>query len=230
MWYGDLGINGKRLEEYTTSLLYQIFVDIGVRDGISSKIFIEKAKRIDGVVYGIDFDRRRADKFQDVPFYHFIHADSVTIGKWWPKAYRPDFIMVDSTHMFPITICELYYWWPLLKVNGVIAFHDTCWPEGKKEICGDKIYDRVDDALKVFFDTETLNYENKYVKMETFSESWGMTFITKKSEYDFADLNMNYRLWTGWFQERAYILKAQSGDSEDWHLQCSALCEMEIMP
>ena len=43
-------------------------------------------------------------------------------------------------------MCELYYWWDLLEVGGMMGFHDTNWEDGRCDVWCGKSYAPVDEV------------------------------------------------------------------------------------
>ncbi len=207
-----------------------ILVDVGVYQGKSSLLMINKSNQDNNKVYGIDpmpyFNCSH-------PKYTYIKDDSVKIGKEWANG-PVDLVFFDSVHAEEQVLCELFYWWELIKEGGYGIFHDTSWEgyvhkpghhaAGKMPGNSRKGYDSYggidwgtpDKAVNRFFnvnlspDFRDINndsiqfiYEDEYIKVETNFDSLGMTFIKKKKNFDYKP---NVEDWDGIFKKREILL------------------------
>ena len=187
----DLGKNAYVLHDFVKEKKNSIFVDIGVRDGYSSAIFALDTKENNNTVYGIDvnFNNLKVDLLENKTYFQ-IEGDSSTIGKYAEiqDLKEVDCIFVDSLHVREQVLCELYYWFPRLKDGGTVIFHDSHWPEDKKDKTGGKTWNRVDDAIKDFFGLKVLeDYKDDNIEIKCYPDSWGMTFVTVKDVKNFVD-------------------------------------------
>ena len=111
-----------------------------------------------------------------------------SIVKYWNKKISGLFI--DTFHIKEQVLTELYFWYPHIIEGGFIAFHDTNWPNDKNDTYGDIVWDRVEDAIKYFFNVNNLNYEDNFIKMSNYPESWGMTIVEIKNKKNYIlDIN-----------------------------------------
>lgn len=182
----DLGKNANILHDHISGKKDSVFVDLGVRDGFSSAILSLNSKKNRNKIYGVDvtFTNFKSD-FVAGENYLQLEGDSSTIGKYVDieDLNSIDTLFVDSLHVREQVLCELYYWVPRLKKGGTIVFHDSHWPEGKQDQSGGKNWNRVDEAIKDFFGLDTLeDYEDDIIKVSCYPSSWGMTFVTIKSD------------------------------------------------
>ena len=84
-------------------------------------------------------------------------------------------------------MCELYFWWDLVRAGGVIGFHDTNWEVGRMDVwCGIE-YANVKEGMLLFFNIDTLNHESEAISVKNYDEHEGLTFVKKKKEYDFRE-------------------------------------------
>jgi cephalosporin hydroxylase len=180
----DLGVNKNVLYEITSKYTDSIFVDLGVREGASSKIMLSDSIKNNNKVFGVDVDWSVLNsEVNSHPNYTTILGDSSTVGKYWDKEISG--IFVDTFHIKEQVLSELYFWYPHIKEGGFIAFHDTNWPQGQHDRYGDITWDRVEEGVKSFFNVDSLDYEDEFIKMTNYPESWGMTIveIKKKKNY-----------------------------------------------
>jgi len=110
-------------------------------------------------------------------------GDSSTVGKYWDKKISG--LFVDTFHIKEQVLSELYFWYSHIEEGGFIVFHDTNWPDGKHDVYGEITWDRVEEGVKSFFNVNSLNYEDEYIKMLNYPESWGMTIVEIKKKKDY---------------------------------------------
>jgi hypothetical protein len=198
----DIGINAHHLYDIVSKYKNTIFVDLGVRGGISSEIMLLDSNVNNNKVFGVDVDWSRLNSYVDNhPNYTKISGDSSTIGKYWDKKISG--LFVDTFHIKEQVLCELYFWYPHVEEGGFIAFHDTNWPEGKHDSYGNIIWDRVEDGVKSFFGVNSLNYEDEYIKMENYPDSWGMTIVQIKKKKDFIS---DFTYWKNVLDKRNHLI------------------------
>lgn len=198
----DLGDNTYILYNYISNFRDSNFLDLGVRHGNSSIIMLIDSEEKNNKVYGVDVDSSKIDtSLLTNKNYIFILSDSVTCGKKW-NGPKLDVIFIDTFHIKEQVLCELYYWIKHINIGGYIIFHDTNWPKDKNDNYGDIVWDRPEEAIKLFFDVESLNFENDYFKIENYPNSWGMTFVKIKKEIKINE-NIN---WVEIFSRRNYLI------------------------
>jgi hypothetical protein len=202
---GELGINTIKFFEIKESLgKNNIFVDLGVETGKSSRILLDKSVENNNHVYGIDphmYKKHILDCLSD-PSYTFIKEDSVTAGEKWSYE-RPTLVFIDTVHAKEQVLRELYYWWDLLQDNGYLIFHDTNWENYIHKLnhpCAGKrpgntglgydfysgiAWETPDKAIKEFFGIPELDYEDDFIKVEHGPNDLGMVFLLKKQEKDY---------------------------------------------
>ena len=178
----DLGENAYKMAEFLSDKRDSVFVDIGVRDGYSSGILSIAAAERNNTVYGIDVNFNAfKTELVDEHRYLQLEGDSSTIGKYVEidDLDKVDFLFVDSLHTREQVLCELYYWVPRMTQGSTVAFHDSHWPDGKKDTSGGREWNRVDDAIREFFGLDVLeDVETDEFSVKCHPASWGMTFIT----------------------------------------------------
>ena len=180
----DIGENATHLYETTAKYQNSIFIDLGVRSGVSSEIMLTDALKNNNRVFGIDVDWSMLNSsVSSNPNFSRIPGDSSTVGKRWNG--RINGLFVDTFHIKEQVLSELYFWYPHLQEGGFIAFHDTNWPEGKHDFYGGVSWDRVEDAIKLFFQINSLSYEDDFIKVVNHPDSWGMTIVEIKKKRDY---------------------------------------------
>lgn len=184
-WYNtDLGVNGDRLVEIVEKCSDSVLVDLGVRTGVSSQILLRGSEERNNRVFGIDTDFAVCPIPFDYPRYTRVRGDSVSIARGWDEG-EVTLLFLDTLHIKDQVMCELRYWWPHLKSECFLVFHDTCWPKGKHDVIGGVQYDRVEEGMKSFFGIDTMDYEDDYISVKTYPESWGMTIVEVKEKKDY---------------------------------------------
>lgn len=197
----DLGINVYEIYNNVKNKKNKIFVDLGVRYGTSSEVMLINSEIHNNKVIGVDVDNILKDEINNHPNYEFILGDSVTIGRYWDK--KIDGIFIDTLHIKEQVLCELYFWYDHIQNGGFLIFHDTNWPENKNDIYDGVVWDRVEEAIKLFFNISKLDYEDEFIKVTNYPESWGMTIIENKKNKNY---KKNITNWDEIFRKRNKLI------------------------
>jgi len=188
----DIGINANPLYEVVSKYKNRTFVDLGVRSGVSSEIMLIDSHENNNKVFGVDVNWSVLNpSVGSHPNYTKILGDSSTVGKYWNEKISG--LFVDTFHIKEQVLSELYFWYSHVEEGGFIAFHDTNWPEGKHDVYDGITWDRVEEGVKSFFNVESLNYEDEYIKMSNYPESWGMTIVEIKKKKDYVSEFQNWK-------------------------------------
>jgi hypothetical protein len=181
---------------YINEIKNGVLIDIGVYMGASSRLMIDKCLNHNNKVYGID---PIPGYNSDNPNYSYIKDDSVLVGREWSKG-QVDLVFFDSVHAKEQVLCELYYWWDLIKVGGMAIFHDTSWegylhqqshhgagkPPGNSrkgyDTYGGVDWDTPDKAVEEFFNI-TLNTEERDVNDDNIITIYEDEFIMVETNY-----------------------------------------------
>ena len=200
--YGDLGPSRPYVYEIVKSLTNSKIVELGAGYGESSQIFLLNSDANNNQLYSIDVDFSLFPQhIQQYKNFVPILGDSTTIGKYWIDPV--DVLFVDTFHIKQQVLCELYYWYPHIKNNGYIIFHDTNWPEHKYDTYGSINWPRPEEAVKDFFNINELNYEDNFIKCINYPEGFGLTIVQIKQHKDFISL---YNNWHQTFIDRNYLI------------------------
>jgi len=198
----DLGVNITPLYNIISSYNDTIFVDLGVRSGVSSEIMLVDSIKNNNKVFGVDVDYSMLNnRVSSHPNYTAILGDSSTIGKYWDKKISG--LFVDTFHIKEQVLSELYFWYKHIEEGGFIAFHDTNWPLDKNDIYGGITWPRVEEGVKDFFGVSELNYEDDFIKMSNYPESWGMTIVHIKKKKDYIS---EYKDWEEILNRRNHLI------------------------
>lgn len=188
----DIGINADPLYSVVSKYKDTIFVDLGIRSGVSSEIMLIDSHINNNKVFGVDVDWSMLNQsVGSHPNYTTILGDSSTVGKYWDVKISG--LFVDTFHIKEQVLSELYFWYPHVEEGGFIAFHDTNWPEGKHDVYDGITWDRVEEGVKSFFNVDSLNYEDEFIKMSNYPESWGMTIVEIKKKKDYISEFPNWK-------------------------------------
>lgn len=172
---GDLGPNADRLADIVYLLgKGRLFVDLGVRAGVSSEILLMDAEMRGNRVIGVDVNEC-PPRLANHPRYAFSQSDSVTFLHGFELPI--DLCFFDTLHISEQVLAELYFAWPLISVGGWAAFHDTAWPVGKHDTYFGVTWDRVEVAIDNFFGPHV----GEACTIRSYPESWGMTMVQKLS-------------------------------------------------
>lgn len=198
----DLGINVDPLYTVVSKYKNTTFVDLGVRTGVSSEIMLLDSQTNNNKVFGVDVDFNWLNPYVIYhPNYTKILGDSSTVGKYWDKKISG--LFVDTFHIKEQVLSELYFWYPNIEEGGFIAFHDTNWPDGKYDEYGDIKWDRVEEGVKSFFNVDSLSYEDEFIIMNNYPESWGMTIVEIKKKKDYIS---EFNNWDEIFNKRNHLI------------------------
>ena len=111
----------------------RLIVELGTRDGESTRAFLAAASMTGADLLSIDRD----DCGQlDLPFserWHFVQCDDVEFGRsgfvdWCrDRSLEPriDLLFIDTSHWYDHTKQEIETWAPYLSDHGTLIFHDT---------------------------------------------------------------------------------------------------------
>ena len=120
----------KKLDDFIFSELVKIknpvFLEFGVREGVSTKKFIELCDKNEGMTYSIDIDD--CSKVSNSNKWKFIQSRDDNfeyIQKQIPEKF--DAILIDSFHNAEHVKKIIYYYYDKLKEGGYMFIDDVCW-------------------------------------------------------------------------------------------------------
>ena len=104
----------------------KLIVELGVRDGESSKVFDLVARETGCHVIGCDLE----DCQYNVTNGQFIQCDDIKLAGLFTKYFGSksqaiDVLFVDTSHLDWHTRTEIGSWFPLLADRALVIFHDT---------------------------------------------------------------------------------------------------------
>lgn len=220
----DLGVNTKELYNTSSKLSNSVFVDLGVRTGVSSEIMLIDSGTNNNKVFGVDVDfSMLSQEVNQHNNYTKILGDSVTVGKRWDE--KVGLLFIDTFHIKEQVLMELYYWYKHVVEGGFIVLHDTNWPIGKHDMFGGITWPRVEEAIFTFFNVNSLNYEDEFIKISNYPESWGMTIIEIKKKYDYS---LNIPNWGEIFDSRNKLISLFWNETNSRNIEIELLLKYEV--
>lgn len=225
----DIGINGEYLHNIVKKYKNSLFVDLGVREGVSSAILSVNSIKNNNKIYGVDITDRFLkstsnqfiiDNTLNNSNYSLILGDSSTVGKNWDTNKKVDILFVDTFHIKEFVLTELYFWYNHLNENSHIVFHDSCWPMGKCDRYGGVDWGRVEIGIQEFFNLPDIKewypenqsglyYKDSNIEVTRYTQSWGMTFVKLKNKLDY---KKNIGDWEKIINSRNYIVSVAGSD------------------
>ncbi len=130
-------------------------VELGVRDGESTRVLWELAKAFNGKLISVDHvDCHHANPGDpDMKHWKFVEDDSVRFGQRWGtwctdnlgSPWPISLLFVDTCHLYEITRRELAVWLPRMEASACLMFHDTNQKNGNTG---------VQEALEFYLDAK----------------------------------------------------------------------------
>lgn len=103
----------------------KIVVELGTRGGSSTRAILSAVNDTGGMLFTIDIDECKDCKklMEGEPNIRFLQKDSVKAGDEWEV--KVDVIFIDTEHKYDQLKRELEAWYPHMKPNCIMMFHDT---------------------------------------------------------------------------------------------------------
>ena len=156
-------------------------LELGVRNGFSTKKFIELCNINDGYLTSIDIDDcQKVIKSDRWKFIHSSDDNFEKIDKIIPKAL--DFIYIDSFHEAKHVEKVFYHYYSFLKKGGICIIDDISWlPYSKNQYRDNEFSEHINRSTfnKIL---EIYNQNQKNFFLEFFFRESGYAIITKKEE------------------------------------------------
>ena len=163
------------------SLKNSTILEFGVKEGRSTKIFLQHCKKNGGKLFSVDVDDYK-EKFDDTNWTFIQSRDDNFdfLENQLPKKF--DIIYLDSLHEAKHVEKIFYYYFEKLKKGGLFFIDDTSWLPYIKNASRDNFYceinnketfDKLLEIYNVNFDKFDINFD--------FTSS-GKSKIVKKSE------------------------------------------------
>ena len=170
--------------QYIVNLIKDIkninILELGVREGISTKKFLEVCKKNNGNLTSIDIED--CSDVSDDPNWKFIHSSDDNfelIDKQVQK--NLNFIYIDSYHEPSHVEKVFYHYYDFLKINGICVIDDISWlPYCKKEYRDNEFSEIINRSVfsKIL---EIYNQNKDKFSLEFYFEGSGLAIIKKKN-------------------------------------------------
>lgn len=85
-------------------------LELGLGEGIGTATFLSHAERVKGIVVSVDINMasKGVEKYQQFPFWRFVHADSLEYLRQCLNSGRHfDLVFADTDHAYPHTLEEM---------------------------------------------------------------------------------------------------------------------------
>ena len=156
-------------------------LELGVRNGFSTKKFIELCNINDGYLTSIDIDDcQKVIKSDRWKFIHSSDDNFEKIDKIIPKAL--DFIYIDSLHEAKHVEKVFYHYYSFLKKGGICIIDDISWLPYSKNQYRDNEFSEHTNRSTFNKILEIYNQNQKNFFLEFFFRESGYAIITKKEE------------------------------------------------
>lgn len=106
-----------------------LVVELGVRNGESTKVLCEAAQHYGGTIVSADVEP--VTFLTQYPRWHFFQERSQALGRRFEDVRADlrlgpvDMLFLDSSHIYTETVEELKAWLPHLSATGMLISHDT---------------------------------------------------------------------------------------------------------
>jgi len=164
-------------------------LELGVREGISTKSFLEVCKKNNGNLTSVDIED--CSNVSEDPNWKFIHSSDDNfelIDKQISK--NLDLIYIDSYHEPSHVKKVFYHYYNFLKINGICIIDDISWlPYCKKEYRDNEFSEIINRSVfnKIL---EIYNQNKDKFILEFYFEGSGLAIIKKKN----MDLNESKKI------------------------------------
>ena len=179
--------------QYIVNLIKNIkninILELGVREGISTKSFLEVCKKNNGNLTSIDIDD--CSGVSNDTNWKFIHSSDDNFEFIDNQITKNlDFIYIDSYHE-PFHVEKVFYhYYEFLKINGICVIDDISWlPYCKKEYRDNEFSEMINRSVfnKIL---EIYNQNKDKFSLEFYFEGSGLAIIKKKN----IDLNKSKKI------------------------------------
>ena len=171
--------------QYIVNLIKDIknisILELGVREGISTKSFLEVCKKNNGKLISIDIED--CSSVSTDPNWKFIHSSDDNFEILDEQISKNlDFIYIDSYHEPSHVKKVFYHYYDFLKIDGICVIDDVSWlPYCKKEYRDNEFSEMINRSVfnKIL---EIYNQNKDKFSLEFYFEGSGLAIIKKKNE------------------------------------------------
>ena len=179
--------------QYIVNLIKDIknisILELGVREGISTKSFLEVCKKNNGKLISIDIED--CSSVSTDPNWKFIHSSDDNFEILDEQISKNlDFIYIDSYHEPSHVKKVFYHYYDFLKIDGICVIDDVSWlPYCKKEYRDNEFSEMINRSVfnKIL---EIYNQNKDKFSLEFYFEGSGLAIIKKKN----IDLNKSKKI------------------------------------
>tara|TARA_A100000164_G_C21671967_1_gene660044 strand:- start:74 stop:709 length:636 start_codon:yes stop_codon:yes gene_type:complete len=170
--------------QYIVNLVNNIkninILELGVREGISTNVFLEVCKKNQGNLTSIDIDD--CSKVSNDKNWTFIHSSDDNFEFIDRKIRKDlDLIYIDSYHEAQHVEKVFYHYYDFLKIGGFCVIDDISWlPYCEKEYRDNEFSEITNKSIfnKIL---EIYNQNKEKFSLEFYFEGSGLAIIKKKS-------------------------------------------------
>tara|TARA_B100001093_G_C26416377_1_gene837823 strand:+ start:61 stop:696 length:636 start_codon:yes stop_codon:yes gene_type:complete len=170
--------------QYIVNLVNNIkninILELGVREGISTNVFLEVCKKNQGNLTSIDIDD--CSKVSNDKNWTFIHSSDDNFEYIDRKIRKDlDLIYIDSYHEAQHVEKVFYHYYDFLKIGGFCVIDDISWlPYCEKEYRDNEFSEITNKSIfnKIL---EIYNQNKEKFSLEFYFEGSGLAIIKKKS-------------------------------------------------
>lgn len=105
-------------------------VELGVRGGDSTRVFLKALTKLNSVLISVDIEK--IEFHSNYQKWHKVEKDDIQFAKnfkiWCSQrgiTQKIDLLFIDSSHRYEHTKKEIKLWFPLLSKKTKVIFHDT---------------------------------------------------------------------------------------------------------
>ena len=155
-------------------------LELGVREGISTKRFLDVCKKNNGNLISVDIEN--CSNVSNDPNWNFIHSSDDNFEFLDRQINKNlDFIYIDSYHEPSHVEKIFFHYYEFLKINGICVIDDISWlPYCKKEY-RDNEFSEITNKLVFNKILEIYNQNKDKFSLEFFFEGSGLGIIKKKN-------------------------------------------------
>ena len=174
----------KIIREHIKNIDKPFILELGVREGVSTKMFLEVCDKNNGNLISVDI--LDCSKVSNNPRWKFIHSSDDNfelINKLLNQ--KIDILFIDSLHE-PNHVRKVFYnYYNFVKTNGLIFIDDVVWLPYVEEARKDNEF--VENINRLTFNKilEIYNQNKNKFSLEFYFEGSGLAIIKKK------DSNLN---------------------------------------
>jgi predicted O-methyltransferase YrrM len=149
------GIHGSEMLLILQACLVEkpkLILEIGVRNGLSTRFFAAVAERLDGQVISIEGDLK-PEVMENLKLLNLSHRVSI-INKWSPwigiiPNWEIDLLLIDGDHEFVSVLMDYHFFNYYVNEGGLIVFHDCDMKDVQRAIAEVEHRDKLEKVLWV---------------------------------------------------------------------------------